>query len=136
MTNFVTALTVVAVLASACTKQEAVGDRSSPATDGAAAISFKSEPATPTTGENAFEVMLMQNGNPVNDAQVSVEFQMPAMPQMNMAEMKTMTDLARTGEGLYRGKGQVMMAGNWNVTVMATRGGQELATKKLTVTAK
>ena len=136
MTRLVTAMAMVAILASACTKQEAVGGSSVPTTDGAAAISFKSEPATPTMGENAFEVMLMQNGNPVNDAQVTVEFQMPAMPQMNMAEMKTKTDLARTGEGLYTGKGQVMMAGNWNVTVMAMRGGQELATKKLTVTAK
>jgi hypothetical protein len=29
-----------------------------------------------------------------------------------------------------------MMAGKWDVTVMAMRGGQELATKKLTVSAQ
>jgi hypothetical protein len=61
---------------------------------------------------------------------------MPAMPQMNMAEMKTKTDLSSAGDGVYRGKGQVMMAGTWNVTVMAMRNGQDLATRKFTVTAK
>ncbi len=88
------------------------------------------------TGENTFEVMVMQDGKPVNDASVSAEFYMPPMPQMKMPEMRTKADLAPAGDGVYRGKGQVMMAGKWDVTVMAMRGGQELATKKLTVTAQ
>ena len=46
------------------------------------------------------------------------------------------TDLPSAGDGVYRGKGQVMMAGNWDVTVMAMRNGQELASKKVTVSAK
>jgi hypothetical protein len=32
--------------------------------------------------------------------------------------------------------GQVMMAGTWDVTVMVMRGGQEIGSKKVTVTAK
>jgi uncharacterized GH25 family protein len=107
-----------------------------PASGSAAELTFKSDPETPKTGENAFEVTVMQDGKPVSDAQVSVELQMPAMPQMNMAEMKTKTDLSSAGDGVYRGKGQVMMAGTWNVTVMAMRNGQDLATRKFTVTAK
>jgi uncharacterized GH25 family protein len=99
-------------------------------------ITFKSDPDPVKTGENTFEVMVMQDGKPVNDASVSAEFYMPAMPQMKMPEMRTKTDLAPAGDGVYRGKGQVMMAGNWDVTVIAMRGGQELGTKKLTVTAK
>ena len=46
------------------------------------------------------------------------------------------TDLRPAGNGTYHGKGQAMMAGNWDVTVMAMRAGQDLGTKKLTLTAK
>ena len=134
------AVTVAAVafLASACNKPaEQATSTSSAASPGAPArMTFKTTPDPVTTGENTFEVMLMQDDKPVDDAQVSVEFQMPAMPQMNMAEMKTKTDLTYAGGGLYRGKGQVMVAGNWNVTVMAMRGRQELANTKLSVTTK
>ena len=79
---------------------------------------------------------LKNAGAAVADAMVTAEFFMPAMPSMNMAEMRTKTDLAHAGNGVYRGKGQVMMAGNWDVTVMAMRNGQELGAKKLTVAAK
>lgn len=101
-----------------------------------AQVAFTTDPATPKVGENSFAAMLMQDGKPVDDAQVSVEFEMPAMPQMKMAEMKTTTDLAPTGGGMYRAKGQVMMAGTWNVTVRAMRNGQELATQKLSLIAQ
>ena len=147
MTRMMTATAMVAILTAACGRQESATESqsnmqnmpagsSAPASTGAADISFTSEPPIPVMGENAFEVMVMQDGKPVNDAQVSVEFQMPAMPAMNMAEMKNKTELAPAGNGVYRGKGQVMMAGDWNVTVMAMRNGQELGTKQLTVTAK
>jgi nitrogen fixation protein FixH len=110
---------------------------SAPATPSQAAeITFKSDPDPVKTGNNTFEVMVMQDGKPVNDATVSAEFYMAAMPAMKMPEMRMKTDLAPAGNGVYRGTGQVMMAGNWDVTVMAMRGGQELGTQKLTVTAK
>jgi uncharacterized GH25 family protein len=99
-------------------------------------ITFKTDPDPVKTGDNTFEVMVMQDGKPVADATVSAEFFMAAMPAMKMPEMRMKTDLPSARDGVYRGKGQVMMAGNWDVTVMAMRNGQELATKKVTVTAK
>jgi len=99
-------------------------------------ITFKTDPEPVRTGENTFEVMVMQDGKPVTDAMVTTEFFMAAMPSMNMPEMRTKAELAHEGNGTYRGKGQVMMAGNWDVTVMATRGGQEIGSRKITVTAK
>lgn len=103
---------------------------------GPAEITFTSDPATPRMGENTFEVMVMQDGRPVDDASVSVELFMPAMPSMNMAEMRTRADLMPVGNGVYRGTGQVMMAGNWDMTVVATREGQQIGSRKLSVTAQ
>ena len=88
------------------------------------------------TGENTFEVMVMQGTQPVTDADVSLDFYMAAMPQMKMPEMKNSIALKHEGGGRYMGTGNVMTAGNWDTTVMVMRGGQELGTRKLTVTAK
>ena len=131
----VAAVVLVIVGAAACSQQEAPA-AVAPARSGAAEITFRSDPETPKMGDNAFEVMVMQDGKPVDDAQVSVEFLMPAMPSMNMAEMRTKADLMPIGNGMYQGKGQVMMAGNWTVTVMALKNGQEIGSKTLTVAAK
>ena len=109
---------------------------SAPAQSAPVEITLKTDPDPAKTGDNSLEAMVMQDGKPVNDAQVSVEFFMPAMPQMKMAEMRTKADLASAGDGVYRGTGQVMMAGNWEVTVMAMRNGQELGSKKVTLSAK
>jgi len=87
-------------------------------------------------GDNAFEVMVMQGSQPVTDADVSVEFLMPAMPEMKMAEMKNSVALKHEADGRYTGNGNVMMAGTWDTTVMVMRGGQELGSRKLAVTAK
>ena len=100
-------------------------------------ISFASEPDPPVTGENTFLVTVMDASDaPVTDATVTTEFFMPAMPAMKMPEMRTTTALTHEGEGRYRGRGQVQMAGGWDVTVTVVRGGQTVATEKVTVTAK
>lgn len=99
-------------------------------------ITLKTNPDPVRMGDNTFEVMVMQDGKPVTDATVSTEFYMAAMPSMNMPEMRTKTDLTHVGDGTYRGKGQVSMAGNWDVTVMVMRGGQEIGSKTMTLTAK
>jgi uncharacterized GH25 family protein len=88
------------------------------------------------TGDNTFEVMVREDGKPVTDATVSTEFYMASMPSMNMPEMRTKTDLTHAGNGMYRGKGQVTMAGDWDVTVRVVRSGQEIGSKKMTLTAK
>jgi hypothetical protein len=102
----------------------------------AVAITFRTDPDPVRMGENTFEVTLMQDGTPVTDAMVTTEFFMAAMPSMNMPEMRTKADLTHEGNGVYRGKGQVMMAGEWDVTVLAMRGGQEIGSRKISVTAK
>ena len=100
-------------------------------------ITFTSNPAPPKTGENRFEAMVMdQNGQPVTDANVSAEFHMAAMPQMNMPEMRNRVDLTHEGSGRYTGAGMVMMAGTWDVTVTVSRGGQVLDSEKVSVTAQ
>ncbi len=139
-----TALVAVTLGATACSRSEQANQTpvasqtpaAAPAASGPVDITFKTDPDPAKTGDNAFEAMVMQDGKPVTDATVSAEFYMPAMPAMKMAEMRTKADLTSAGNGVYRGNGQVMMAGNWEVTVMAMRNGQELASKKLTVTAK
>ena len=122
-------------------------DESAPAADASATapagksqdlnITFNSTPTPPKTGENTFEVMVMdQARQPVTDADVSVEFYMAAMPQMKMPEMRNRVDLTHEGGGRYRGTGNVMMGGGWDVTVRVSRDGQEIDTERLSVTAQ
>ena len=99
-------------------------------------VTFKSEPDPPKMGDNTFDVMVMSGGQPVTDADVSVEFFMPAMPSMNMAEMRNTVALTHAGGGRYSGTGNVMMAGNWDATVSVKRGGQTIGSQKFPVTAK
>jgi Cu(I)/Ag(I) efflux system membrane fusion protein len=99
-------------------------------------ITFRTVPDPPKTGDNQFEATVKDaSGQPVDDAEVSVQFFMPAMPTMNMPAMKSEAKLAPAGGGVYRGNGQVMMAGRWDATVTVVRGGQRLGTKQLPVVA-
>jgi nitrogen fixation protein FixH len=100
------------------------------------AITLNTSPDPVRMGENTFDVMVVQDGTPVTDATVSTEFYMAAMPAMNMPEMRTKTDLTHVGDGTYRGKGQVTMAGSWDVTVTVMRGGQQIGSRTMTLTAK
>ena len=100
-------------------------------------ITFRSQPDPPQTGENTFEVTIKDpQGQPVADAEVSVLFFMPAMPTMNMPAMRNETKLVPAGGGVYRGAGQVMMAGRWDVTVNVTRAGQRLGSSQVAVIAR
>ncbi|MEQ1908112.1 MAG: FixH family protein [Vicinamibacterales bacterium] len=99
-------------------------------------VTFKTEPDPPKVGENSFEAMVMAGGQPVTDGAVSVEFVMPAMPSMNMSEMRNTVALKHDGSGRYRGTGNVAMAGAWEATVKVTRSGQEIGSRKFPVTAK
>ncbi|HKE86963.1 MAG TPA: FixH family protein [Vicinamibacterales bacterium] len=113
--------------------------RGAPAAAAASAldISFRTQPDPPKTGESLFEVGVKDtNGKPVADADVSVQFFMPAMPTMNMPAMRNETKLPHVGGGVYRGPGQVMMAGHWDVTVVVAKGGQQLGRKQLAVAAR
>jgi Cu(I)/Ag(I) efflux system membrane fusion protein len=86
--------------------------------------------------QNTVHVSLVDAvGKPVTDAQVRASFQMPAMPAMNMPEMRNGTELKWTGSD-YVGPIQIMMAGGWNVTVEARRGNEVLTTVQTHINAR
>ncbi|MCR4340631.1 MAG: FixH family protein [Gemmatimonadaceae bacterium] len=100
-------------------------------------ITFTSDPNPPKTGENTFDVSIKgSDGNPMTDADVSLTFYMAAMPEMNMPEMRNRVALKHRAKGQYRGTGNVMMAGRWDVTVVVKKGDKEIGSQKFTVTAK
>ena len=75
------------------------------------------------------------DGKPVTGAQVTVTFFMPAMPDMGMAAVHAAAALADKGNGLYEGSLQLPIGGTWQVTVTVQRGGQTVATKRLSLSA-
>lgn len=100
-------------------------------------IEFRSQPDPPRSGENQLEaVVTTPDGAPVTDAQVSVVFFMAAMPSMNMPAMRNEAKLTHAGDGVYRGTGQVMMTGRWDVTVNVLRDGQRIGSRQLSVVAR
>ncbi|MBI4262931.1 MAG: FixH family protein [Acidobacteria bacterium] len=100
-------------------------------------ITFRSQPDPPRMGDNTLEVSVRDaSGQPVPDADVSVTFFMAAMPTMNMPAMRSEAKLPPAGGGVYRGAGQVMMAGRWDVTVTVTRGEQRLGSEQFSLVAK
>jgi RND family efflux transporter MFP subunit len=100
-------------------------------------IAFRTTPDPPKIGDNQMEVAVKDAaGKPIDGADVSVQFLMAAMPTMNMPAMRNETKLAPAGGGVYRGPGQVMMAGQWQATVSVTRGGQRLGSKQLPIVAR
>jgi Cu(I)/Ag(I) efflux system membrane fusion protein/cobalt-zinc-cadmium efflux system membrane fusion protein len=100
-------------------------------------IDYSSAPSTPHLGTNTLRVKLTgADGAPVRGAQVTVTFFMPAMPAMGMAAMRNVATLTEKGAGAYEGTGQIQMGGTWQVTVLATKNGQTLAQKQISVTAQ
>ncbi len=99
-------------------------------------IDFSSEPSPPRKGANTVRVKLTgSDGRPLEGAQVTAVFFMPAMPAMGMAAERDAATLTDKGNGLYEGSLQLSTGGTWQVTVTAQRGGQTVGTKQLSVTA-
>jgi RND family efflux transporter MFP subunit len=95
-----------------------------------------SDPNPPQKGNNVFRVKLTDaNGAAVSGAEVSVTLSMPAMPEMGMAAMRTPVALTEKGNGIYEGSGVLGSGGTWQTTIVATRNGQTVASKQLTVNA-
>ncbi|HKW00008.1 MAG TPA: FixH family protein [Vicinamibacterales bacterium] len=100
-------------------------------------ITLRTIPDPPRTGETQFEVTVADSkGVPLADAEVTVQLFMPAMPTMNMPAMRNELKLPSAGNGVYRGTGQVMMAGRWEATVIVTRGGQRVGSLQTPVVAR
>lgn len=98
---------------------------------------LKIDPSPPRVGDNEVEVVLSDaDGTPIRDATVAITFYMPAMPSMSMPEMRSSAVLTGAEAGQYRGKGKLVMAGTWNVTIDVSRGGEKLATRKMSIIAK
>ncbi|MEO8314843.1 MAG: FixH family protein [Pseudomonadota bacterium] len=140
MTGFAARVAVLGMLCGmvgACTREpvSAVATHSSMDAAGLS-ISFKVDPDPPRAGENKLEVSLAQAGVPVTDAAVTAEFYMPAMPSMNMPEMRSKFPLQPMGGGVYRGNGSLIMGGTWNVTITASRAEEKIGSGKYTVIAK
>ncbi|MDR3742399.1 MAG: FixH family protein [Terracidiphilus sp.] len=100
-------------------------------------IDFSTRPNPPRSGSGTVRLRLTDDhGQPVSDAEASVVFFMPAMPEMGMAAMHSVAKLTSKGNGIYEGPLTLDSGGTWQVTVTATRNGQPIATKKLSVTAE
>jgi YtkA-like len=94
-------------------------------------IELTTQPSPPRKGKNTLRVNLTgADGKPVAGAAVSVTFFMPAMSAMHVV-----STLADKGQGMYEGSVQLGAGGTWDVTVTATRNGQAVASKKLSMNA-
>ena len=99
-------------------------------------VELTTDPSPPHKGRDIFRVKLTDaSRGPIAGAEVSVTFSMPAMPAMGMAAMRTQVSLAEKGNGLYEGAGQLDSGGTWQVTIVAKKNGQIVASKQLSVNA-
>jgi len=100
-------------------------------------LTFKTEPDPPQGAkQNTIHVALTDaSRRPVADAQVRLTFTMPAMPSMNMPEVKNTAELKWTGSE-YTGPITIMMSGGWNVSIEARRGSELLATSQVHINAR
>ncbi len=99
-------------------------------------VDLTTQPNPPHKGSNTFRVKLTsENGSPVSGANVSVTFFMPAMPAMGMAAMRTAVTLNDKGNGVYQGSGRLGSGGTWQVTILAKKDGQVVASKQLSMNA-
>jgi Cu(I)/Ag(I) efflux system membrane fusion protein/cobalt-zinc-cadmium efflux system membrane fusion protein len=99
-------------------------------------IAFSTNPSQPQKGNNTVRAKLTgADGKPATGMQVAVSFFMPAMPAMGMAAEHASATLTEKGDGNYEGSLGLPTGGTWQVTVTATRGGQPIATRKLSIDA-
>jgi membrane fusion protein, copper/silver efflux system len=97
-------------------------------------VELTSSPNPPRKGSNTFRVRVTgANGQAISEAQVEVTFFMPAMPAMGMSAMRVEINLADQGNGLYAGSGQLGTGGTWQVTIIARKQGQVIASKQLSL---
>ena len=109
---------------------------SAAAQDRTPTLTLTTRPSPLGLGQNLFEVVVKDaNGQLVTDADVALVLVMPADPKTKHPEMRTEGQLNKAGSGKYSGIAMVTMAGDWDVTVTASRKGKEIARKKQKMTA-
>ena len=97
---------------------------------------FSTSPSPPSKGKNTFRVKLTESGAPLTGAEITATFFMPAMPAMGMSAARTVVKFEDKGNGLYEGSGELQTGGTWQVTLVAQKNGQTVATKQFTVNAE
>ena|SRR5687767_71960 len=109
---------------------------SASAQPGVATVTLTTKPSPLGLGQNLFEVTVKDTkGQWVTDATVTLVMAMPADPKTKHPEMRTEGTLNNVGLGTYNGIAIVTMAGDWDVTVTARRGGKSIGEKKARLTA-
>ncbi|MGH9562974.1 MAG: FixH family protein, partial [Terracidiphilus sp.] len=99
-------------------------------------VELTSSPDPPRKGSNIFRVRLAgPHGEAISGAQVTATFFMPAMPAMGMSAMRTEVNLTGHGNGSYEGSAQLGSGGTWQVTIVARKQGQVIASKQLSLNA-
>ena len=94
-------------------------------------LTFDKNP--PVASDNAVSIVVKDaRGNSIKDAQVKIEYSMPAMP--GMPAMNYKTDTVLSGDE-YKATLGLSMSGSWNVAVKITKAGKT-STVKFTVDAK
>jgi len=100
-------------------------------------VTLTPTPDPPTPGDLLLEAQVLgEDGAPVDDASLSALLSMPPMPSMGMPEMHDTVKLEPVGAGRYRGKGNLVMSGTWNVALEVRRGEAVLGTAKFALQAK
>lgn len=100
-------------------------------------FTFRSDPATPKGGSSmkAYVVVSDPSGRSVTDAEVKLAVVMPAMPEMNMPEMRSEAKLT-WDSSQYAGEVRIPMSGSWNVEIEAKRNGQFLGSHRARLVAR
>src|SRR5712664_3425321 len=121
------ALVLVGFVAASCAKQ-----KSAAAKAGDLDVQVAIEPDPPTTGENWLHILIRDaSGKPVDGAQLTFEYDMPAMGAM--PEMKGGGDVKAEGGGRYTVSYPLSMQGDWSLTLGIDAPGQPHLSIKLKV---
>jgi Cu(I)/Ag(I) efflux system membrane fusion protein/cobalt-zinc-cadmium efflux system membrane fusion protein len=93
-------------------------------------------PSPPARRKNRVRVTIKDSeGRGIGGAKVSVTFYMAAMPAMGMSAIRNVANLTDRGAGVYEGELTLKSGGAWQVTAVAAKGGQTLASKQFNVSA-
>jgi Cu(I)/Ag(I) efflux system membrane fusion protein/cobalt-zinc-cadmium efflux system membrane fusion protein len=94
-------------------------------------ITISTEPSPLARGKNKLRLTLKDAaGQPVSGAQLAVTFYLAAMPAMGMAALRAQASATDQGNGIYLGNIDLQSGGTWQMTIVATKGGQTIATQQ------
>jgi RND family efflux transporter MFP subunit len=93
------------------------------------------DPKTAKTGMNPIRLLVKDtSGKPITGAQVEVTLSMPKMG--SMAAMSSKATLMESGQGVYTGQIEFLMAWTWQTTVIVRRNGTVVGIAETSVTAR